>query len=52
MSPTEKAFLETTFGSNIPGPEPKQFIPVFERLFFASMASRFVVIPDVTVHVV
>jgi hypothetical protein len=46
MSPKEKTFLETTFGGNIPSPEPKQFFPVFERLFFAYMASRFVVIPD------
>jgi hypothetical protein len=46
MSPKEKEFLEKTFGGNIPGPVPQQFIPVFERLFFAYMASRYVIVPD------
>jgi hypothetical protein len=46
MSPKDKEFLEKTFGGNIPGPVPQQFIPVFERLFFAYMASRYVIVPD------
>jgi len=46
MSPKEKEFLEKTFGGNIPGPEPKRFIPVFERLFLNYMASRYVIVPD------
>jgi hypothetical protein len=46
LDPQEKEFLEKNFSGNLPGPEPKQFIPVFERLFFTYMASRFVVIPD------
>jgi hypothetical protein len=39
-------FLEKTFGGNIPGPAPQGFIPAFERLFFAYMASRYVIMPD------
>jgi hypothetical protein len=27
-------------------PMPAQFIPVFERLFFTYMASRYIIIPD------
>jgi hypothetical protein len=46
MGPKEKEFLEKTFGGNIPGPIPQQFIPVFERLFLAYMASRYVIVPD------
>jgi hypothetical protein len=46
MSPIDKESLEKTFGGNISGPAPHQFIPIFERLFFTYMASRFVVIPD------
>jgi len=46
LDPQEKEFLEKAFSGNIPGPEPKQLIPVFERLFFAYMASRYVIVPD------
>ena len=46
LSPKDKETLEKNFSGNVPGPAPHQFISVFERLFFAYMASRFVVIPD------
>jgi hypothetical protein len=46
MSPRDKETLEKTFNGNVPGPVPQQFIPVFERLFFAYMASRYVIVPD------
>ena len=46
MSPKEKEVLEKTFGGNIPGPFPQQFIPAFQRLFFTYMASRYVIVPD------
>ena len=44
MSSKEKETLKKT--SNDLGPAPQQFTSVFERLFFAHMASRFVVVPD------
>jgi hypothetical protein len=46
LIPKDKETLAKNFGGKIPGPEPKQFIPVFERLFFAYMASRYVIVPD------
>jgi hypothetical protein len=46
MSPKEKGTLEKTLGDHDLAPVPQQFTSVFERLFFAHMASRFVVIPD------
>jgi len=31
-------------------PMPAQFIPVFERLFFTYMASRYIIVPDHNSH--
>jgi hypothetical protein len=30
----------------LPGPTPAESIPIFEQLFYAYMASRYVIIPD------
>jgi hypothetical protein len=46
MSPEAREFLEKTFGSSIPGPTPHELIPVFERLFYRYIASRWVIIPE------
>jgi hypothetical protein len=46
LSPKDKETLETNFKGNVPGPVPQQFISVFERHFFAYMASRYVIVPD------
>jgi hypothetical protein len=45
MSQDDKETLEKNFSGNLPGPRPQEFISVFERLFFAYMASRFVIVP-------
>jgi hypothetical protein len=46
LSPKDKETLEKNFKGNVPGPAPQQFIPVFKRLFFTYMASRYVIVPD------
>jgi hypothetical protein len=46
LSPTDqKIFEELSRGKPI-GPAPSELVPVFERLFFAYMASRYVIVPD------
>jgi hypothetical protein len=45
MSSKEKETIKK-LSINDFGPSPQQFTLVFERLFFAHMASRFVVVPD------
>ena len=46
MSSKEKEALKKALGDRDLSPDPQQFTPVFERLFLAYMASRFVVVPD------
>jgi hypothetical protein len=46
LSAPDQAYLEHTCGSTVPGPVPQQYVPVFEELFIAYMASRYVIMPD------
>jgi hypothetical protein len=46
MSQKEKEVVKKALGDRDVGPVPQQFTSVFERLFLAYMASRFVVVPD------
>jgi hypothetical protein len=39
-------YLDKTYGDTIPGPTPKAFTPVFERMFYGYMGSQYAIIPD------
>jgi hypothetical protein len=46
MTPEEQEIFAKTIRSMSHDQAPSHFIPVFERLFFAYMASRYVIVPD------
>jgi hypothetical protein len=46
LDPEFQDIVAQAHAGTLPGPPPAELIPVFEQLFYAYMASRFVIIPD------
>jgi len=46
LGPQFQDIVAQAHAGTLPGPTPADSIPMFEQLFYAYMASRYVIVPD------